>query len=170
MGNSLLNQDLKEERVQGFRIENLESATWCFRKLRAISDKEREIQEVAASEIERIECWKKEQLKQYESDAEFFQGCISAYFIEERAKDKKFKLSTPYGKVTARKTKKWIYEDEEALKKYVKENDIEVIKVKEELDKVTLKKIFKDGINQETGEVIPGVRIEESETITVKAE
>lgn len=170
MGNSLLNQDLKEERVQGFRIENLESATWCFRKLRAISDKEREIQDVAASEIERIECWKKEQLKQYESDAEFFQGCISAYFIEERAKDKKFKLSTPYGKVTARKTKKWIYEDEEALKKYVKENDIEVIKVKEELDKVTLKKIFKDGINQETGEVIPGVRIEESETITVKAE
>lgn len=170
MENSLLNQDLKEERVQGFRIENLESATWCFRKLRAISDKEREIQEVAASEIERIECWKKEQLKQYESDAEFFQGCISAYFIEERAKDKKFKLSTPYGKVTARKTKKWIYEDEEALKKYVKENDIEVIKVKEELDKVTLKKIFKDGINQETGEVIPGVRIEESETTTVKAE
>ena len=170
MGNSLLNQDLKEERVQGFRIENLESATWCFRKLRAISDKEREIQDVAASEIERIECWKKEQLKQYESDAEFFQGCISAYFIEERAKDKKFKLSTPYGKVTARKTKKWIYEDEEALKKYVKENDIELIKVKEELDKVTLKKIFKDGINQETGEVIPGVRIEESETITVKAE
>ena len=170
MGNSLLNQDLKEERVQEFRIENLESATWCFRKLRAISDKEREIQDVAASEIERIECWKKEQLKQYESDAEFFQGCISAYFIEERAKDKKFKLSTPYGKVTARKTKKWIYEDEEALKKYVKENDIEVIKVKEELDKVTLKKIFKDGINQETGEVIPGVRIEESETITVKAE
>ncbi|MSA63205.1 hypothetical protein GT646_07395 [Clostridium butyricum] len=170
MENTLLNQDLQEERAQGFKVENLESATWCFRKLRAISDKEREIQEVAAKEIERVEAWKEDQLKQYKDDSEFFEGCISAYFIEERAKDKKFKLSTPYGKVSARKSNKWIYEDEEALKTYVKKNNIEAIRVKEELDKTNLKKIFLNGVNQETGEVLPYVKIEESETITVKAE
>lgn len=170
MENALLSQDLQEERVQGFKVENLESATWCFRKLRAISDKEREIQEVAAAEIERIEAWKEDQLKQYKDDSEFFEGCISAYFIEERAKDKKFKLSTPYGKVSTRKASKWIYEDEEALKQYVKDNDIDAIRIKEELDKASLKKICKSGVNQETGELLPGVRIEETETITVKAE
>ena len=32
----------------------------------------------------------------------------------------------------------------------------------------SLKKLFKDGVNQETGEVIPGIRIEEVETISLK--
>jgi hypothetical protein len=68
------------------------------------------------------------------------------------------------------KSKKWLYEDEEALKNYVKDNGIDVIRIKEELDKTSLKKLFKDGVNQETGEILPGVMIEESETITVKAE
>ncbi|NFO46556.1 hypothetical protein FDB40_06440 [Clostridium botulinum] len=170
MENTLLKQDLQEERREGFKIENLEGATWAFRKLRAIGTKKAEIEAVAAEEIARIEAWKQEQLKQYESDTEFFEGCISGYFVEERVKDNKFKLSTPYGKVAARKSKKWIYEDEEALKIYIKENNIEAIRIKEELDKTSLKKICKDGVNTETGEILPGVRIEETETITVKAE
>ncbi|MGN2336835.1 host-nuclease inhibitor Gam family protein [Clostridium cagae] len=170
MKNTLLKQDLQEERREGFKIENLKGATWAFRKLRAIGTKKTEIEAVAAEEIARIEAWKEEQLKQYDDDTEFFEGAISVYFIEERAKDKKFKLSTPYGKVSSRKSKKWIYEDEAALKEYVKENEIEAIRVKEELDKTDLKKICKDGVNTETGEILPGVRIEETETITVKAE
>ena len=170
MENTLLNQELQEERAEGFKVTDLSSATWCFRKLRAIEAKKAEIEETAAKEIEHIEKWKEEQLKQYASDTEFFEGAVSAYFVEERAKDKKFKLSTPYGKVTSRKTKKWLYEDEEELKAYIKENDIDAIRIKEEIDKTSLKKICKDGVNQDTGELLPGVRIEETETITVKAE
>ncbi|MBN1059377.1 host-nuclease inhibitor Gam family protein [Clostridium botulinum] len=170
MENTLLKQDLQEERREGFKIENLEGATWAFRKLRAIGTKKAEIEAVAAEEIARIEAWKQEQLKQYDDDTEFFEGCINAYYIEERAKDKKFKLSTPYGKVSSRKSKKWIYEDEAALTEYVKGNQIEAIRIKEELDKTALKKICKDGVDAETGEILPGVRIEETETITVKAE
>ena len=170
MENTLLNQELQEERAEGFKVNDLSSATWCFRKLRALEAKKAEIEEVAAKEIEYIEKWKEEQLKQYASDTEFFEGAISAYFVEERAKDKKFKLSTPYGKVTSRKAKKWLYEDEEELKAYIKENDIDAIRIKEEIDKTSLKKICKDGVNQDTGELLPGVRIEETETITVKTE
>lgn len=170
MENTLLNQDLQEERAEGFKVESLESATWCFRKLRAIAAKKAEIEAVAAEEVARIEAWKQEQLKQYKSDTEFFEGCISAYYLEERAKDKKFKLSTPYGKVSCRKSSKWIYEDEQALIDYCNVNEIDAIRVKEELDKANLKKICKNGVNQETGELLPGLRIEETETITVKAE
>ncbi len=170
MENTLINQELQEERAEGFKVTDLSSATWCFRKLRAIAAKKSEIEEIAAKEIEYIEKWKEEQLKQYASDTEFFEGAVSAYFVEERAKDKKFKLSTPYGKVTSRKSKKWLYEDEEELKAYIKENDIDAIRIKEEIDKTSLKKICKDGVNQDTGELLPGVRIEETETITVKAE
>ena len=47
-------------------------------------------------------------------------------------------------------------------------NEIDCIRVKEELDKTLFKKVCKNGVNQETGEIIPGVRIEEVETITLK--
>lgn len=170
MENSLLNQDLQEEAKESFKIENLEGATWAFRKLRAIASKKAEIEAVAAEEIARVEAWKKSEIEKYESDTEYFESLISSYFVEERAKDKKFKLSTPYGKVSTRKSSKWIYEDEEALKQFVKENGIDAIRIKEELDKTSLKKICKDGVNQETGEILPFVRIEETETVTVKAE
>ena len=170
MGNTLLEQDLKEETKEGFKIESLEGATWAFRKLRAIANKKAEIEAVASEEIARVEAWKKSEVEKYESDTEYFESLISAYFVEERSKDKKFKLSTPYGKVSTRKASKWIYEDEEALKQYVKDNEIDAIRIKEEIDKTNLKKICKDGVNHETGELLPGVTIEDTETITVKVE
>ncbi|AOR24324.1 host-nuclease inhibitor Gam family protein [Clostridium taeniosporum] len=170
MENTLLKQDLQEERREGFKIENLEGATWAFRKLRAIENKKAEIKAIADEEKARIDSWEQQEIKQYEADKEYFEGLLSSYYVDEKAKDKKFKLSTPYGKVNSRKSKKWIYEDEETLKSYIKENEIEAIKVKEELNKTALKKICKDGVNTETGEILPGVRIEETETITVKAE
>ena len=40
MENALLNQELQEEVKENFKIENLEGATWAFRKLRAIEAKE----------------------------------------------------------------------------------------------------------------------------------
>ena len=170
MENTLLEQDLKEETKEGFKIENLDGATWAFRKLRAIASKKAEIEAVAAEEIARVEAWKKSEVEKYESDTEYFESLISAYFFEERSKDKKFKLSTPYGKVSTRKASEWIYEDEEALKQYVKDNEIDAIRIKEELDKTNLKKICKDGVNHETGELLPGVTIEDTETITIKVE
>ena len=170
MENTLLEQDLKEETKEGFKIESLEGATWAFRKLRAIANKKTEIEVVASEEIARVEAWKKSEVEKYESDTEYFESLISTYFFEERSKDKKFKLSTPYGKVSTRKASKWIYEDEEALKQYVKDNEIDAIRIKEELDKTNLKKICKDGVNHETGELLPGVTIEDTETITVKVE
>ena len=170
MENTLLNQDLQEEVNESFKIENLEGATWAFRKLRAIANKKAEIEAVASEEIARIEAWKKAESEKYNNDTEYFNYLISSYFVEERAKDKKFKLSTPYGKVSTRKTEKYIYEDEQAIIDYCNTNEIDAIRVKEELDKTAFKKVCKGGVNHETGEVVPGVRIEESETITVKAE
>ena len=170
MENTLLNQALQEEVREGFKIDSLEGATWAFRKLRAIEAKKAEIKAIADEEKVRIDLWEQQEIKQYEADKEYFEGLLSAYYVEERAKDKKFKLSTPYGKVSSRKTSKWIYEDEEEIKQYVKENDIDAIRIKEELDKTSLKKICKDGVNQETGELLPGLRIEETESISVKAE
>ena len=169
MENTLLNSDLQEVR-EGFKVENLERATWAFRKLRAIENKEADIKAIAEEEIARITAWRDAELKQYEGDKQYFSFLLEEYYKNEKAKDKKFKLSTPYGKVTARKSSKWNYENEEALVKYLKDNKPELVRVKEEVNKTELKKVFKDGVDKETGEILPFVTIEETETITVKAE
>ncbi|WP_418223541.1 host-nuclease inhibitor Gam family protein [Clostridium isatidis] len=168
MENKLLQNDLLEQR-EGFKIEDLQGANWAFRKLRAITAKEAEIKALAEEERHRINSWEETELKQYEADKQYFEYLLSEYYKKEKAVDKKFKLSTPYGKVTARKSKKWNYE-EEKLKEYIKSNNLPLIRVKEEIDKAKLKKVFKDGINEETGEIIPGIVIEEVETISVKVE
>ena len=169
MENSLLENTLVEEREE-FKIDSLEGATWAFRKLRAIESKEAEIKAIADEEINRINAWKEKELDQYSKDKEYFNYLLQEYYREERSKDKKFKLSTPYGKVTARKSKKWIYEDEESLLEYLKQSEPSCLRVKEEINKTEVKKIFKDGVNSETGEILPFVRIEEEETISIKVE
>lgn len=169
MSNALLQNDLEEVR-EVFSINDLQGATWAFRKLRAIEEKVNELNVVADKEISRVKEWLSNEVKSLEADKEYFEGLLSAYYIEERAKDKKFKLTTPYGKVTSRKTEKYIYEDEQAIMDYCNMNELDVIRIKEELDKSAFKKICKGGVNQETGEVVPGVRVEKVESISIKAE
>ncbi|WP_294126218.1 host-nuclease inhibitor Gam family protein [uncultured Clostridium sp.] len=167
--NMLLQNDLQEVKEE-FKVTDLQEATWALRKLRALNEKIDEINAIAVEEISRINEWAEKEVKSLNYDKEYFERLLSAYYVEERAKDKKFKLSTPYGKVTSRKTTKYIYEDEQAIMDYCNTNEIDVIRVKEELDKTVFKKLCKDGVNQETGEVVPGVRVEVVESISIKAE
>lgn len=160
----MLNEQVEKER---FKVDSLESANWVFRKLKAIDSKMQEIADLRDKEIVRIDKWYKDETEQYEKDKQYFEYLLNEYYLNEKEKDSKFKLSTPYGKVTSRKTSKWSY-DEDRLKEYIKSNNLPFIKVKEEIDKAGIKKVFKDGVNQETGEVIPGVTIEEQQNISVK--
>ena len=69
------------------------------------------------------------------------------------------------------KSNKWVYEDEDKLLDFLEKGGEEkAIRTKKELDKTYIKENWKDGVNKETGEVLPFVKIEQSETITVKAE
>lgn len=170
--NKLQENILMDESVEreGFKIDSLEGATWAFRKLRALTEKQEEVKKIASEEIEKVEAWRDTELESYANDKAYFEGLLTDYYVKQKAEDSKFKLSTPYGKVTSRKAKKWVYESEEQLLKYCKDNKIPAVRVKEELDKAGLKKLYKDGVNAETGELLPFVHIDESTSITVKAE
>ena len=159
-------EEIKEE----FKVVDLSSATWTMRKLKEIADKKAEIKAVADEDIQRITKWQEEELKRHEDNKSYFEGLLSVYYTEQRKLDKKFKLSTPYGKVTSRHNTKWLYENEEKLMKYLEEEDTRAIRIKKEIDKTYLKENFKDAVNKTTGELLPGVRIEESDSITIKAE
>lgn len=159
-------EEIKEE----FQVADLSSATWTMRKLKDIADKKAEIKAVADEEIQRITKWQEEELKHHDDNRAYFEGLLSVYYLEQRKIDNKFTLKTPYGKVTSRKSKKLIYEDSEALLKFLELENSDAIRTKKELDKEYINKRYKDGVDQLTGEILPFVRIEETENITIKAE
>jgi hypothetical protein len=168
--NTLLQNEVEEViEHNGFKVTNIEGATWVFRKLRAYQVKKAEIDDLRAKEVERINLWHKKETEQIDGNIAYFEGLVAEYYKELKANDPKAKISTPYGKVSSRKTSKWNYSNEEETMKYLTSNGFNnLLRVKKELDKAELKKLFKDGVNQETGEIIPGIEITEEETIQVK--
>lgn len=174
---ALLEMELKDaidatETKERFKIEDLESANWAFRKLAAIEKKRKEIQELAEKEIERIKSWQEQEEKALDNSKEFFEGLLTEYFAKEREKNPKFKISTPYGKVTARKQQpKWHY-DEGKLVEWLKENNKELLRVKYEPNKSEIKKTFKiagSNVVTEDGEIVEGITVEQRpEKIDIK--
>ena len=167
--NKLREDQLKEDIEQGFIINDIHKATWALKKIKAIEEKKQQLKEIKDYEIESIENWYIKETAELEKDRGSLETLLHLYYLENKKIDKKFKLSTPYGTVNMRKSKKWNYQDEKELINYLKEsNNAELIRVKEELDKAKIKAVFKDGINPETGEILPSVYIEEVETVNIK--
>lgn len=142
-------EDLEDaETKEQFKINDLEGANWVFRKLKAIEEKKKEIEELAAKEtkpyydeIEKIMEWKHRELKSFDSSINFFNFLLEEYYREQRKLDSKFRLSTPHGKVTSRKQQdKWIYENELTLNSLKNSNLDQFIRIKEEINKADLKK------------------------------
>ncbi|KEI16958.1 hypothetical protein Z959_08165 [Clostridium novyi B str. ATCC 27606] len=177
MMNALLKNEIKEmnevmeEHVTTFKVDSLESANWCFRNIRALKEQIETNKALADAERFRIDSWEKKENESALNSISYFESLVTEYFKEEKIKDKKFKLSTPYGKVSSRKIEKYNWDDKEALLNYLKENKQDkLIRVTEEINKTEFKKVYKHGINKETGEILPGVIVEEKESISVKVE
>lgn len=160
-----IDEDLRavEKNKERFRIENTEQADWAFRIIRKAKERKKETQEMYDRERERIDNWKKKEDTKSDNDIIFMEGLLIEYFEKQRVLDEKFRLSTPNGKVTSRKMQdKWEYQ-EDVLLKHLKENELEeFIRVKEEIDKSSIKKAFvKDGIDvyDTNGGVVKGIKV-----------
>ncbi|MCM8710507.1 host-nuclease inhibitor Gam family protein [Clostridium sp. SYSU_GA19001] len=166
-------QEIQREH-QNFKVDNLESANWVFRKLRAIEEQRAEYKALAEKEIERITAWLQAEEEKLNNQEAFFNGLLTEYAIEQRRLNPKFKLSTPYGKLSFRKQQpKWKYDEETVLLNLKRHAMFDFIRVKEEINKAELKKVA-DVINghvvlKDTGEIIEGITVEEQpETIKIE--
>jgi phage host-nuclease inhibitor protein Gam len=168
---SFLYQEIDEESAAAellpdrFRITNLEQANWALRKIRAFKKQMEENEKLAKAEIERIQEWLQKENEKAQRSIQFFEYLIGEYLAEQRKKDSKFRLSTPYGKATFRKQQpKWIYDDEKLLAFLKQSGKHQFIRIKEEVNKADLKKAVKvvgNVVVDENGEVIEGITIEE---------
>lgn len=156
----------KEEERQHFTIDNLEKCNWVFRKLQALHNQKQEYIDLAEKEINRIDTWLERETKNITSNEEFFNAIITEYAARERKQNPKFKVSTPFGKVSFRKQQpKWDI-DEDKVMEYLKTYKLNTyIRTKEEVDKSFLKQSAYIVNNQvvlpDTGETLEGITIED---------
>ena len=165
--NELTKQDLEIQVEEGFKVRDLVSANWCFRKLHALNEKQNEINEVAEAEIKRINDWKEKQEADIKSNKEYFEFLLTDYYNKQKEVDKKFKLKTPYGSVTQRTTKNIVY-DELTMFSYLKANHPKLIQTVEKFSKTEVKQLIKGNIDMETGEMLDWVEPIETVSTTIK--
>lgn len=163
---TLQTEEQQEELRQRFRIENIDQLNWALRKLAAIKAKENEVRRLADAERQRIAEWEQKELAALERDRSFFEGLVQEYALTQREADPKWKASTPYGRVSFRRQPaKWQYDDQKLLEYLKASGRTEFVRIKEEVNKADLKRALKvqDGraIDPETGEIVPGIVIEE---------
>ncbi|MBA8760783.1 hypothetical protein GWK87_11130 [Staphylococcus schleiferi subsp. coagulans] len=180
MTNPLQNRELENlEKSESFQVTNLETANWAFKKLEALKAKENEIIQVAEKELDRIKQWQSQELKSIESDKEYFEYLVTDYYKREKEKDDKFKLSTPYGKVTSRAGSKVLemqsgVNEQDVIEQLEQKGFTEFVKVSKKLNQADIKKGFyvdDDGtLIDMNGEVLEGVKMVRKPTsYTVKA-
>lgn len=159
-------EEIEQEETQRFKVTDINSLNWVFRKLSVLEAKKKEVNDLADAEIERIENFRKQELENLQRSEGFFLGLINEYAQRRRAEDPKFKTEkTPYGSIGFRKQQpKWIY-DEEKVVAYLNDNELyDFVRVKEEPKKAEIKKHFKvldDGrVIDPDGQEVEGITVE----------
>lgn len=148
-----------------FTVNTVDEANWALRKLAAIEAKRQEVKALQEQELYRIKQWAEKELSQLDGDTEYFNILLSEFAGRQREADPKFKkVSTPYGSVAFQKQQdKWEYNDAVLLDSLKQAGLTELIRIKEEPNKVDLKKraAVKDGVvvDPDTGAILDGVTV-----------
>lgn len=160
-----------------FRLDSDRMASWAARKRAAAEDRIREVQELAAAEVDRITAWAESQITTPARDMAFFDTVLLDYARRQREELDRKSVSTPYGTVKSKEVPA-TYEvtDEAAFLVWAKANRPELVQTVEKVSKVELKKRVAIDVQEvstedeeapvatmstvtdtETGEVLPGL-------------
>jgi hypothetical protein len=155
--------EITPEEKERFKIDNLDTANWALRKLSAFQKHQAEIDVLAANEISRIKTWQEKEQKTTERNADFFKFLLTEYLNNGRLDDPKFKISTPYGKVSTKKQQpKWEFLNPELLMQWLHDNKDTLIRTKQEPALDLIKKAFTitgTEVIDINGEIVPGIYI-----------
>ncbi|MFD2334635.1 host-nuclease inhibitor Gam family protein [Cohnella sp. GCM10020058] len=150
-----------------FQVETIDQANWALRKLAAIEAKRKEVNELAAAETFRIKSWQDSELSKLSGDAVHLETLLSEFAVRQRELDPKWKkTTTPYGEIKFRKQQpKWHYDDPTLVESLRMAGRDDLIRTKEEPNKVELKKLLQVSGNQVvdplSGSILEGIAVEE---------
>lgn len=149
-----------------FTISSQSGAIWALRKLKKITNEQKEIADTAAEEIGRIRTWQSGEEKRLQGEMAYFEGLLTDYhrrLLEDNPKAKTVKL--PHGVLKARAQQPEFVRDESALLTWIKAQRPEFVVTKESADWAGLKKIAVAAgsslVDPASGEIIGGVTVVE---------
>lgn len=131
-----------------------------------------QLKAVKDAEVERLNVYYGARAETLEERKAFFERLVIGYYNHQRAKNPRYQLKTPWGKVTQRTTKSPTWNDETATVEWLKATGrSELVKVEESLKKADLKKVFTVAnghyVDESTGEIVPGVTVEKKTSVKV---
>lgn len=177
-----LNEELQDETVEltheqvseRYKIDNLSSLDWAFRKIASNNMDFAEKEAFAKSELEKITSWINAEKAKTERANGFFEHLVTDYHMSVLAEDpKKKSLSTPNGKVQSTTRKPGIVKPEKdslpQLIEYAEQNDFaEFVEVKKELKWTDFKKELTLTDNllvvDSNGQIVPNVPVNPAST------
>jgi len=136
-------KDSEEISKPEFTVNDLGSATWVMRKLRALDSKDADTNATADEQIAAINEWRNKQLAANNDNRAYFHGFLWTYLDKLREEDPKARIETPYGTVSTRKTPASVeWSDKDVLASLEEQKLDSLIRVKKEPDKKAIKKEF----------------------------
>jgi hypothetical protein len=125
-------------------VKDMNTAIWAFKKVKALTDKMDEINKVAKEQIDMINAWKEKEIDKYMNDRAFFEVALKSYYMAEKKKDSRFRLTTPWGHVSSRKQQPELKYDKQQLIAWLKERELtDYIETKEDAKWGEFKKSLK---------------------------
>ena len=165
---NIINEILEEKIDEGLEVTDNEIATSIMKRLKYVNMLKEENTAIADKEIQKIKLWQDEVNGELDQKIKYYEEVLLEFFKQQQELNPKYKLDTPYGKLTKRKSKKWSY-DEEAVIEFLEENMyIEMINIEKSIKKNDIKKAFPEGIDKSTGQVIDGITISEEVNYNIK--
>ena len=164
----LINEVLEENLEEGLEVTDNEIATSIMKRLKYVNMLKEENTAIAEKEIQKIRAWEDEVNSELNQKVKYYEEVLIEFYKKQQELNPKYKLDTPYGKVTKRKSKKWSY-DEEAIIEFLEENMyIDMINIEKSIKKNDIKKAFPEGIDTSSGQVIDGITITEETNYNIK--
>ena len=153
-----------------FEIKDLSDVNSVMRTIKNIEDKRAEYKAFAETEIKKVTEWLESMERNLDSKIDFYKYHLTEYLNKERLSNPRVKsISVPNGTFSQRTTRKLEYDNEKMLEYLrVNHNNLVETEVVEKFNKSKVKKLIKEGIDIETGEVLDFVKEFTETKYTVK--
>lgn len=176
-----IKKDENTEEKQPFRVTDLSSASWVFKKIKNLNNKQKELDEYINFEKQNLEIELKKiqdhhelESKKIAEDISYFEGLLRIYVLERQDEDPKFRLSTVNGTASFGKLQQKIKYDEKVMFDFCKQNNLDKF-----INITTIEKLNKKEFNKylsaiegkvltEDGEILQNAFIEEIQNFNVK--
>lgn len=178
--------DITEEEVEELGIEiednkfsilNDEQANFFLRRLEEIRSEKDKINNMCNNEIEKftnkVNNFRTKELYSLENTEKYFTSLLETYAKKQLENSNRKSIKLPFGTMSFKKGQRKIIYDDDILKAYIKDNNLnQFIKIKEEINKADLKKAIKYEDNNSlsfNGNIVEGISyLPAEETFSIK--